>query len=431
MKVLVIGSGGREHALGWKIASENSDNQVLFLPGNGGTPEVGTNIAGSPADTDAVARIAGEVSPDLIVVGPEDPLAGGLVDSLEDAGFVVLGPTAAGARLESSKAFAKQLMSKYSIPTAAYEIFTSESSAHAYIDKCSKPLVVKADGLAKGKGSIVTSSREEAHGAVGRIMGERIFGDAGNTIIIEERLTGEETSVIAVAAGEHYVMLPPAQDHKPIFDGDEGPNTGGMGAYCPAPVANRDVLGQVERTVLKRIVKGLRREGIDYRGVIYAGLMINQAGAFVIEFNARFGDPETQCMVPAIDADLGDLLVSAARGDLGRTRRIKAARWAVSVVLASGGYPGGYDKGKRISGVEEASAAEDITVFHAGTERLEGGELVTSGGRVLAVTGTGGTLREARRKAYDASRLIEFDGMQMRTDIGVRGLARLRRVGVR
>jgi phosphoribosylamine--glycine ligase len=431
MKVLVIGSGGREHALGWKIAIESSDNRVHFLPGNGGTPEVGTNVEGVPTDIEAVVKRTGELSPDLVIVGPEDPLAAGLVDRLETAGHTVFGPTAAGARLESSKAFAKELMSKYSIPTAPFEIFTSEAAAHAFIDKSSRPLVVKADGLARGKGSIVTSSKEEAHAAVERIMGERIFGDAGDTVVIEERLAGEEASVLAVAAGDAYVVLPAAQDHKPIFDGDEGPNTGGMGAYCPAPVVNKDVLGRVESAVLKRVIKGLRREGIAYRGVIYAGLIINEAGPFVIEFNARFGDPETQCTLPAVDAGLGDLLMSAARGDIGRTRRIKADRWAVSVVIASGGYPGSYEKGKPISGVEAASAVEDVTVFHAGTRRLEGGELVTAGGRVLAVTGTGGTLREARRKAYDAGRLIEFEGMQMRTDIGHRGLARLRKAGVR
>jgi phosphoribosylamine--glycine ligase len=430
MKVLIIGSGGREHALGWKIASESSDNEIHFLPGNGGTLEIGSNIAAAATDLEAVIQTAGEISPDLMVVGPEDPLASGVVNRLDDLGFTVFGPTAAGAGIESSKAFAKDLMSRYSIPTAPYKTFTSESNAHAFIDKTSKPLVVKADGLARGKGSIVTASKEEAHRAVDLIMGEKAFGDAGDTVVVEERLTGEEASVLAITDGEHYVVLPPSQDHKPAYDGDEGPNTGGMGAYCPAPVVDRDTLAQIEQTVLKRILKGLRQENIDYRGVIYAGLMINDEGAFVIEFNSRFGDPETQCMMPVIDVNLGGLLTAAAQGRLEKTYRIEAARWAVSVVMASGGYPGAYQKGKTIRGVEEASACKGINIFHAGTTRLEGGELVTSGGRVLAVTGTGGTLREARRKVYDAGRLIKFEDMHMRTDIGLKGLARLQKTGV-
>ena len=262
------------------------------------------------------------------------------------------------------------------------------------------------------------------------MMVDRAFGDAGDTVLIEERLTGEEASVLAVTDGEHYVILPPARDHKPIFDGDHGPNTGGMGAYCPAPIIDEETLRYVESNIIRRVLKGLKKEGTTYRGVIYAGLMINDKGIFVIEFNARFGDPEIQCILPAIDLSLGDLLVKAAGGRLERTERVAASRWAVSVVMASGGYPGDYAKGKKITGLANASSQEDVVVFHAGTVRQADGDLVTSGGRVLAVTGSGSTLREARRKAYHACRSINFEASQMRTDIGRKGLSKLEKTGV-
>lgn len=431
MKYLVVGSGGREHALGWKISREGGDNQVWFAPGNGGTAALGENVDVSVTDLEAVVALARKIGPDLVVVGPEGPLAMGLVDRLEDLGFKVFGPRAAGAALESSKAFAKQLMSKYSVPTAPYKLFSTESHAHSYIDKSTRSLVIKADGLAMGKGSIVTDSKDEAHRAVELIMAEKAFGEAGETVVIEETLTGEEASILAITDGTHYVLLPPSQDHKPVYDGDRGPNTGGMGAYCPAPVVDEATLGYVERTVLKRILRALEKEAIPYKGVIYAGLMINKEGVFVIEFNVRFGDPEMQCILPAIDVPLGELMLRAAEGHLDETLRVAAARWAVSVVMASGGYPGKYEKGKSVSGIDKASQSEDVVVFHAGTRRLDDGRIVTAGGRVLAVTGMGRTLREARREAYHAGRLIDFDGMQMRTDIGQKGLKRLRKAGVK
>ncbi len=430
MKYLVVGSGGREHALGWKISREGDDNQVWFAPGNGGTAGIGENVEVQPTDLEALSALACRIGPDLVIVGPEDPLAAGVVDHLESSGFKVFGPGAQGAALESSKAFAKQLMSKYSVPTAPYRIFTSESHAHSFIEKSNRPLVVKADGLARGKGSIVTAGRQEAHRAVDLIMAEKSFGDAGDTVVIEERLSGEEASVLAITDGTHYVLLPPSQDHKPVYDRDKGPNTGGMGAYCPTPVVDKAVLDHIEQAVLKRTLKALSREGISYKGVIYAGLMINDEGVFVIEFNVRFGDPETQCMLPAMDAELGEMLLRAADGNLTETVRVNPARWAVSVVMASGGYPGRYEKGKPVSGIEKASEHEGVMVFHAGTTRLGDGSIITSGGRVLAVTGTGRTLRAARRKAYQAGRRIRFDGMHMRMDIGQKGLRRLRKVGV-
>ena len=430
MKIAVIGSGGREHAIGWKLAQDGRDDDLYFLPGNGGTCEIGSNIEVSATDIDGVAKFAGEKSPDLIVIGPEDPLALGMADRLRQEGFTVFGPGADGARIESSKAFAKELMSRCSIPTAPFKVFTSASAAHAYIDRADRPVVVKADGLARGKGSIVTADRASAHQAVESMMVERAFGDAGDTVVIEDKLTGEEASVLAVTDGEHCVVLPPSQDHKPIYDGDEGPNTGGMGAYCPVPIVGRGTLDRIDNVVFKRLLRGLAREGCSYRGVIYAGLMLRGESLSVIEFNARFGDPETQCMLPAIDEDFGDLLLSAARGQLVCSRRIETGRWVVSVVIASGGYPGPYEKGKVITGIGQAGQTDDIIIFHAGTERIEDGSLVTAGGRVLAVTGVGKTLREARRKAYNGGRKVGFDGSHMRTDIGIKGLKSLEKLGV-
>jgi phosphoribosylamine--glycine ligase len=429
MRYVVIGSGGREHAIGWKLVREQAASQVFFLPGNGGTADVGQNVDIDPMDFDAVSAFCSRVEPDLVVVGPENPLAAGIVDRLGGAGHTVFGPTAACARIEGSKAFAKHLMSKYAIPTAPYKVCTSAREAHAFIQRRRRPLVVKADGLAMGKGVVVAKDKREAHEAVDMIMERLAFGDAGRAVVIEERLAGEEASVLAVTDGENYVLLPPSQDHKPVYDGDRGPNTGGMGACCPTPVVDTAGMDEIGDKVFQRLLRAFKHEGCDYRGVVYAGLMINASGIFVIEFNARFGDPEIQSILPAIDADLGPVLMAAARGSLKNTYRVEASRWAVSVVLASAGYPGEYEKGRRITGIKEASR-QGVTVFHAGTKRLPNGSLVTSGGRVLAVTGTGGTLREARRKAYRAGRRIKFAGVHMRTDIGAKGLEQLERMEV-
>ena len=429
MRHLVIGSGGREHALGWKLLQQ-PESEVHFLPGNGGTAGIGTNVDVAPTDLAAVAAYVEKMKPDLVTVGPEDPLAMGIVDRLTELGVPVFGPTADCARLESSKVFAKTLMSRYSIPTAPYEIFDSPTEAHAYVERTRRPLVVKADGLARVKGAIVTGHRVDAHRAVETIMEERAFGAAGDRVVVEDRLTGEEASVIAVTDGEHYVLLPPSQDHKPAYDGDRGPNTGGMGAYCPAPVIDEGMLDYVREAVFDRLLKGFHKEGLQYRGVIYAGLMVTSGNPYVIEFNARFGDPETQCTLPVVDIDLGDLMLNAARGSIPKNRVVRPARWAVSVVLASGGYPGAYEKGKPIRGLEEAEGEEDVVVFHAGTRREDDGSLVTSGGRVLAITGMGQTLRGARRKAYTAARDVKFTGVHMRTDIGIKGLMRAKKTGV-
>jgi phosphoribosylamine--glycine ligase len=430
LKTIIVGSGGREHALGYKVAEGGGARELLFLPGNGGTVQAGRNANVGADDVDGVAAFCREHAPDLVIVGPEDPLAAGLSDRLAAEGARVFGPTAACARLETSKAYAKEFMAKYAVPTARFDVFADPASAHAYVEASGGSVVVKADGLARGKGAIVTDSKEEAHRAVARVMEERVFGEAGDTVVIEERLRGEEVSVIAVTDGENYVMLPPSQDHKPVHDGDRGPNTGGMGAYCPVPLVTKDMFSEIEDVVFKRTLKGLRAEGLRYRGVIYAGLMINREGIFVIEFNARFGDPETQAMLPVIDLDLGELLMRAADGRLGHNYVVRAPRWAVCVVLSSAGYPRAYETGKVITGLKEASSGEGVMLFHAGTRLAEDGVLLTSGGRVMGVTGCGGSLREAQRRAYEACSLVEFEGKYMRKDIGDKGMKRLRKTEV-
>jgi phosphoribosylamine--glycine ligase len=430
LKAIVVGSGGREHALGHKLVEGGDDREVTFLPGNGGTTGLGVNADVAADDIEAVVEFCRANSPDLVVVGPEDPLAGGLSDRLTEEGILTFGPKAECARLESSKAFAKEFMARHSVPTGRFEIFTDPARAHAYVDDADTRLVVKASGLARGKGAVVTGGREEAHRAVSRVMEEHVFGDAGDTVVIEERLYGEEVSIIAVTDGKDYVLLPPSQDHKPVHDGDRGPNTGGMGAYCPAPLVDPGTLDEIERTVIQRTLKGLRADGLDYRGVVYAGLMINRDGVFVIEYNVRFGDPETQAILPVVDVDLGDLLARAAAGDLGRTSVVNASCWAACVVMASGGYPGPYEKGKVITGLEKAAALDGVTLFHAGTKVDGEGALVTSGGRVLGVTGVGHSLREAQRRAYDGCALVEFEGKHMRRDIGDKGISRLEKTEV-
>jgi phosphoribosylamine--glycine ligase len=429
MKHLIIGSGGREHALGWKLARE-AGSVVTFMPGNAGTATVGKNIEVSTADLEAMAVEIKKVKPDLVTVGPEAPLAAGIVDMLAGLGIPIFGPTATCARIETSKVFAKSLMSRYSIPTASYKAFDSASDAHAYVEKARTALVVKADGLAGGKGSFVTKNKKEAHEAIDALMEERIFGEAGDWVVIEERLKGEEASVIAVTDGERYVLFPAAQDHKAAYDGDRGPNTGGMGAYCPDTVVDDATLERVKAVVFDRLLEGLRREGLPYRGALYAGLIIGRMGVRVVEFNARFGDPETQVTLPVLDVDLGPLLSDAAAGRLRESGVLRARGWAVGVVLASGGYPRCYEEGKVIGGTDRAGKEEGVLVFHAGTRRLEDGTLVTAGGRVLTVTGTGRTLRAARRRAYNAVRHITFEGVHMRTDIGARGLDLTHKAGV-
>ena len=421
MKVLVLGGGGREHALGVSLARSPRTPELGFAPGNAGTAALGRNVPVRPADVPAVRELCRAERPDLVVVGPEDPLCAGVADALEKDGVKVFGPGRAGAMLEGSKILAKTLMTKYLVPTAAYRSFEDPDRARAYLRETDQPVVVKADGLCAGKGVVVADDRDEALRAVDSMMVKREFGDAGARVLIEERLTGQEASVMAVTDGRTIAVLEPAQDHKRIFDGDRGPNTGGMGTYSPAPVVSPRVMAQVERDVLVPIIHGLGRERIPYRGVLYAGLMITKGGPRVLEFNCRFGDPEAQSVLPRLKSDLLEMFLAAVEGRLDECNLEWDPRPAVCVVMASGGYPASAEKGVPIEGVEAAAARPDTFVFHAGTA-IEGGRLVTAGGRVLGVTGLGEDIAAARDVAYAGVREIRFRGSQVRSDIAERAL---------
>jgi phosphoribosylamine--glycine ligase len=421
-KVLVIGEGGREHALCWKLAQSPHVARVFCAPGNGGTGAVATNVAIASGDIDALLAFARDAGVDLTVVGPEAPLVAGIVDRFRAAGLRVFGPSAAAARLEGSKAFAKQFMARHHIPTAAYATFTELEEALAYLRAQDAPIVVKASGLAAGKGVIVAQTVAEAEAATRAIMAERAFGDAGAEVVIEEYLLGEECSVLAITDGSHLFTLPAAQDHKAIGEGDTGPNTGGMGAYCPAPILTPSLAARVEDEILRSVVNGMRAEGTPLTGVLYAGLMIVRGEPYVLEFNCRFGDPECQPLMANLDNDLCAVLESAVDGTLDDHRPIGRAGAALTVVIASEGYPGAYPKGREITGIDQAVAASDTLVFHAGT-RADGGRMLTSGGRVLGVTGLGPTLAAAQQRAYAACEKIRFAGAYYRRDIGAKALA--------
>jgi phosphoribosylamine--glycine ligase len=424
MKVLVVGSGGREHALAWRLALSPSVDSVLVTPGNVGIATHAQCHAVAVDDLDGVVELARQQAADLVVVGPEMPLTLGMADVIRDAGIACFGPGADGAQLEGSKAYAKDLMERAGIPTAGYHLFTQAEEALAHVAKGSGPIVVKASGLAAGKGAIVCANRKEARLAVEAVMVERQFGDAGDMIVIEDYLVGEEASVLALTDGKTLAPLVSSQDHKPIGEGDTGLNTGGMGAYAPAPVASPAVMEKVRTRVLEPLLRTLSGDGIEYRGVIYAGLMIDEAGdPWVVEFNCRFGDPEAQVVLPLVEGDFGQMLMDCARGDIdpGTVRTADGA--AVCVVLASGGYPGEYDKGKPISGLEAADSLDDVVVFHAGTS-YDAGRIVTAGGRVLGVTAFAGGIRPAVDRAYEAVDMIGFEGAYCRRDIAHRALAR-------
>jgi len=422
MKVLVVGSGGREHTLVWALARSPSVTEVLAAPGNPGMQKQAVCHAVAVDDLEAVTALALGEKVDLVVVGPELPLTLGLADRLRAEEIPCFGPGADGARLEGSKAWCKDLMARAGIPTAAYRTFTDPDEALAWLDEGQGGIVVKASGLAAGKGSIVCADRDEAKATVREIMIERRFGEAGDMVVIEELLTGEEASILAITDGRVLLPLVASQDHKAVGEGDTGPNTGGMGAYAPAPVADPDVMGRVHERVLGPILAALNGEGIDYRGVLYAGLMIDEAGEpRVIEFNCRFGDPETQVVLPLVNGDLGRALLDAANGDLDPGCLEIADGAAVCVVLASGGYPGSYEKGFPIRGL--GAETKDVIVFHAGTKQTEEG-IVTAGGRVLGVTALAPDIRTAVDRAYARVDTIEFEGKYCRRDIAWRALER-------
>lgn len=421
MNILVLGSGGREHAIAWALAKSPRCDRLYVAPGNGGTATVAENVAGLDAeDGQAVLSFAKEHAVDLVVIGPEAPLVAGVADVLRAGGLLVFGPDAQGAQLEGSKSYSKQFMLDNGIPTAAYETFTDKTAAADYINKVGAPVVVKADGLAAGKGVVVAEDTASAVKASDECFNGR-FGDAGAKVVIEECLTGPECSLLAFVTGGKAFPMATAQDHKRALEGDKGPNTGGMGVYSPVPIVTDDeyaVMQQVMETAAAATAKAPFDH--DYRGVLYGGFMLTPKGPKVLEFNARFGDPETEVVLPRLQSDLVDIMVAVAQGRPQDIALSWSEKWAVCVVLASGGYPGSYEKGKVITGIDKAEALDDVTVFHAGTAVDDRGRFITSGGRVLDVVALGATFEEAREQAYAACDLIEFEGKQLRRDIGAR-----------
>ena len=416
MNVLLIGSGGREHAIAWKLAQSKDLTKLYIAPGNAGTAQCGQNVPIGPDDIDKLLEFARQNGVGLAVVGPEDPLAAGLVDAFEAAGIKAFGPSAKAAQLEADKAFAKQLMRSSSVSTAESRTFDRFSDAKAYIASRDEPVVVKAAGLAKGKGVFVCDEPSDGILAAEKVMCDKIFGPAGDRIIVEDKLLGEEASILAFVDGRNIYIMESSQDHKPIGDGDTGPNTGGMGAYSPAPVVTEDLMNQITREILVPAVDGMNRNGTPYKGVLYAGLMITGGGPRVLEFNVRFGDPETQPILMRLRSDLLEVLLAVCDGTLDQISLKWDPRPAVCVVMASGGYPGDYQKGKKITGLKDAERLEDVVVFHAGTKDRDG-DIVTSGGRVLGVTALGQTVADAKTTAYQAVDKIKFEGAYCRRDI--------------
>jgi len=420
VKTLIVGGGGREHALAWAISQSPRVSALFAAPGNGGTDALGTNVDIAADDIDALCSFAGEHEIDLTVVGPEAPLVAGIVDRFRSEGLVCYGPVRDAARLEGSKVFAKEFMARHNIPTAPFDVCATPEEARDAVARRGTPVVIKADGLAAGKGVVVARSVEQAHDAIESMMVSRSFGDAGARVVIEDCLDGEEVSVHAVCAGERALLLPGSQDHKRAFDGDEGPNTGGMGAYAPVPSFRAEDMERAREQIFTPTLNGLRAEGVTFTGTLYAGLMRTADGFRVLEFNVRFGDPETQVLMPMIRGDAFSLLYGAARGELPLDVAVYDDRAAVAVVVAAQGYPGEYRRGMEITGWEQAES-EKIIVFHAGTRR-EDGRLVTSGGRVVAVTAWDRHLTDAVASAYRAVDRIHFEGAVCRRDIGHRAL---------
>lgn len=428
MKILVIGGGGREHALAWKLAQSPKATKVFVAPGNGGTALAGGKLENLPiTDVVALREWAQEEKVGLTVVGPEAPLAAGVVDEFRAHGLKIFGPTRAAAQLESSKAFSKAFMKRHGIPTAAYETFTDPAAAHAYIDKLGAPIVVKADGLAAGKGVVVAMTLQEAHEAVDFMLVDNKFGvqhnEGGARVVIEEFLSGEEASFIVLVDGKNVCALATSQDHKRLKDGDAGPNTGGMGAYSPAPVVTADVHARVMREIILPTVRGMEKDGVPFSGFLYAGLMIDAQGQpKTLEFNTRMGDPETQPIMMRLKTDLVEVLLAAVDGKLDQVELEWDRRPALGVVMAAAGYPEAPRKGDVIAGLPAEAEADDAMVFHAGSQLDADGKPRTSGGRVLCVTALADSLRLAQQRVYDVVRGIHFDGMQYRSDIGYRAI---------
>ncbi len=427
MNVMVIGSGGREHAIAWKVARSKYVDNVFCAPGNGGTSSENKckNISINPSEFEKLSDFAIKNDINLTIVGPEDPLVGGIVDYFESKGLKIFGPNKSAAKIEASKAFAKDVMFKAGIPTAEYHKFDNYEEAWKYVENKGAPIVIKADGLAAGKGVTVATNIEEARKALKEIFLDKIFGEAGSSVVIEEYLAGEEASYLAFTDGKTVLPLQSSQDHKPVFDGDKGPNTGGMGAYSPAPVVTDDIMNFATENIAYPLINELKSRGITYKGIIYAGLMITENGVKVLEFNCRFGDPETQPILHRMNSDIIDIINLCVENRLSEAEIQWDAKPAVCVVAASGGYPKAYDKGFEIIGVENAEKLQDVKVFHAGTQMVNN-KLITSGGRVLGITAKDDNLQKAVKKAYSAVEKITFHGMHYRKDIGQKAIRRLK-----
>ncbi|HOX36727.1 MAG TPA: phosphoribosylamine--glycine ligase [Candidatus Brocadiia bacterium] len=423
MRILIIGSGGREHALAWKISQSPLTKKIFCAPGNAGIASVAECVDIGSEDVENLAAFARSEKIDLTVVGPEDPLSMGIVDRFQSLGLRIFGPSGQAARLESSKAFARQVLGRYGIPGPAFQIVESVDAARACAEEMDGYCVVKADGLAKGKGVIVCGNVDEACDGIDLVMKDRAFGSAGDRVVIEERLDGEEVSILAFTDGEAIIMMESAQDHKRVGEGDTGKNTGGMGAYSPAPVLKPRISAQIEQEIILQTIHAMNAEGWPYRGVLYAGLMITDSGPKVLEFNVRFGDPETQPLMIRMKSDIVPLLMACTDGTLGRHEIEWDRRPSVCIVMASDGYPDEYKKGIEITGLEEADAVEDCKVFHAGT-KLSKGKVVTAGGRVLGVTALGSNVMKAQQRCLEAVSRIHFNGAHYRRDIGFRAIRR-------
>ncbi len=421
MKVLLIGSGGREHALAWKLADSPLVTQLFCAPGNPGTAQFADNVAIDPMKPDAVLKFIAKNPIDLVVIGPEDPLAAGLADKLIANKIKVFGPTQEAARLESDKWFAKEIMRQQAVPTAEARSFTDPAQAEEYIKVRDEPCVIKAAGLAKGKGVTVCYRTSDALETIDRIMRKKAFGSAGARVVVEEMLQGPECSILAFVDRRNIYMMESCQDHKPVEDGDTGPMTGGMGAYSPTPIVTDAILSQIEREILVPLVDGLVRDDIEYKGILYAGMMLTTNGPKVLEFNCRFGDPETQPLMMRLKSDLAEVLLAVAEGRLDQIQLKWADRPAICVIASSKGYPGDYPKNLPITGIEKADSLPDIKVFHSGTKQ-DGSQILTDGGRVLGVTALGNDIADARNRAYKAMDLIHFDGMHYRRDIASKAI---------
>ncbi len=425
IKILIIGSGGREHAVGWKVAQSTRAGQIYFAPGNAGTTKIGINVDIKPTEIQKLLEFAQKEKINLTLPLPDDPLALGIVDEFQKNNLRIWGPTKSASRLEWSKAFSKDFMKRYNLPTAKFEIFKDYNIAKGYLARQSMPIVIKASGLALGKGVVICQTIEEANKALENMMVKKVFGESGNEVVIEEFLTGLEISIHVFSDGKNYIILPPSQDHKKIGENDTGLNTGGMGTIAPLSFVLKELINEIEKEIVSKTISAMADMGTPFTGILYPGLMLTKDGPKILEYNARFGDPETQTYMRLLDSDILDIVDACIDGKLNEVEIKWKNLFACTIVLASGGYPDNYEKGEIISGIDEAEMQSDVVVFHAGT-KMENNNLVTNGGRVLGISATGNTLEEALSKAYKAIEKISFEGMQYRRDIGKKTLEMLK-----